>query len=35
VPKGYVYAAMAFSAFIELLNLFSRRAQKKSPGNGA
>jgi predicted tellurium resistance membrane protein TerC len=29
VPKGYVYAAMAFSAFIELLNLMSRRAQKK------
>jgi predicted tellurium resistance membrane protein TerC len=29
VPKGYVYAAMAFSAFIEMLNLFSRRAQKK------
>lgn len=29
VPKGYVYAAMAFSAFIEVLNLFSRRAQKR------
>jgi predicted tellurium resistance membrane protein TerC len=32
VPKGYVYAAMAFSTFIEVLNLFSRRAQKKRPG---
>jgi predicted tellurium resistance membrane protein TerC len=31
VPKGYVYAAMAFSAFIEVLNLFSRRA-RKGPG---
>ena len=29
VPKGYVYAAMLFSAFIEALNIFSRRAKKK------
>jgi predicted tellurium resistance membrane protein TerC len=29
VPKGYLYAAMAFSAVIEALNMFSRRAQKK------
>ncbi|MBM3268926.1 MAG: TerC family protein [Candidatus Sericytochromatia bacterium] len=26
VPKGYVYAAMAFSAFVEGLNMLSRRA---------
>lgn len=25
VPKGYVYAAMAFSAFVEILNLLSRK----------
>jgi len=25
VPKGYIYAAMAFSAFVEFLNLVSRR----------
>jgi predicted tellurium resistance membrane protein TerC len=29
VPKGYIYAAMAFSAFIEGLNILSRRAQRK------
>jgi predicted tellurium resistance membrane protein TerC len=29
VPKGYVYAAMAFSAFVETLNMMSRRARKK------
>lgn len=29
VPKGYVYSAMAFSGFIECLNLFSRKRQKK------
>jgi predicted tellurium resistance membrane protein TerC len=28
VPKGYVYAAMLFSAFIEMLNLLSRRARR-------
>lgn len=31
VPKGYVYAAMAFSAAIEGLNMLSRRAKSK-PG---
>jgi len=25
MPKGYLYAAMAFSAFVELLNTFARR----------
>jgi predicted tellurium resistance membrane protein TerC len=29
VPKGYVYAAMAFSATIEGLNMMSRRAKHK------
>jgi predicted tellurium resistance membrane protein TerC len=29
VPKGYVYAAMAFSMGIEGLNLLSRRAQRR------
>jgi predicted tellurium resistance membrane protein TerC len=29
VPKGYIYAAMAFSALIEALNMFSRRAKRK------
>jgi predicted tellurium resistance membrane protein TerC len=24
IPKGYIYSAMAFSVFVELLNLFSR-----------
>jgi predicted tellurium resistance membrane protein TerC len=28
VPKGYVYAAMAFSALIEGLNMLSRRSKK-------
>jgi hypothetical protein len=28
VPKGYIYAAMAFSALIESLNMLSRRARK-------
>ena len=31
VPKGYVYAAMAFSAGIEVLNILSRRAKRKPP----
>lgn len=29
VPKGYVYAAMAFSALVEVLNMISRNARKK------
>jgi len=28
VPKGYIYAAMAFSALIEALNMLSRRTRK-------
>ena len=30
VPKGYVYAAMAFSAFVEFLNLLSRKRKTKA-----
>ncbi|MFC4173739.1 TerC family protein, partial [Microvirga sp. GCM10011540] len=30
VPKGYIYAAMAFSALIEGLNMLSRRATRRS-----
>ena len=29
VPKGYIYAAMAFSAFVEILNILGRRARAK------
>jgi predicted tellurium resistance membrane protein TerC len=36
VPKGYIYAAMAFSALVEVLNMLSRRATRPkaagSPG---
>ena len=36
VPKGYIYAAMAFSALIEGLNMLSRRlnARRTSPADG-
>lgn len=30
VPKGYIYAAMAFSALVEGLNMLSRKRQKAS-----
>jgi predicted tellurium resistance membrane protein TerC len=30
VPKGYIYAAMAFSTLIEGLNMLKRRAQQRS-----
>lgn len=29
VPKGYAYSAMAFSVFVETLNIFARRNAKK------
>jgi predicted tellurium resistance membrane protein TerC len=29
VPKGYVYAAMTFSALVEMLNMFARNARKR------
>ena len=34
IPKGYIYAAMAFSTFIESLNLLSRKAKRKTRGKG-
>ena len=30
VPKGYIYAAMAFSALVETLNLLARRAKRRA-----
>ena len=34
VPKGYVYAAMAFSALVEALNILARRrAQARAAAN--
>jgi predicted tellurium resistance membrane protein TerC len=36
VPKGYIYAAMAFSALVEGLNMWSRKAKAtSSPGKTA
>jgi predicted tellurium resistance membrane protein TerC len=35
VPKGYIYAAMAFSALIEGLNLMSKRAKARRAGAAA
>jgi len=32
VPKGYIYAAMAFSAGVEALNMASRRSRKAKTG---
>jgi predicted tellurium resistance membrane protein TerC len=29
IPKGYIYAAMAFSAAVEALNMLSRRARRR------
>lgn len=35
VPKGYIYAAMAFSAFVEILNIMARNAKlKRTPAAG-
>ncbi len=34
VPKGYIYAAMAFSALVELLNMVSRNARLKKSASG-
>ncbi|HAC66533.1 MAG TPA: hypothetical protein DCP19_00830, partial [Pseudomonas sp.] len=34
VPKGYIYAAMAFSALIEGLNMLSRRAKRRQQPAG-
>ncbi len=32
VPKGYIYAAMAFSVLVEVLNMLSRRAKQRGEG---
>lgn len=29
VPKGYIYAAMAFSGFVEMLNMLSRKRRRR------
>ncbi|ULJ71964.1 TerC family protein [Rhizobium gallicum] len=34
VPKGYVYAAMAFSALVEVLNMFARNARMRKKATG-
>lgn len=31
IPKGYVYASMAFSVFVEVLNIGARRKKKSDP----
>ncbi len=32
IPKGYIYAAMAFSVFVEMINLWvRRRSERKAP----
>ncbi|WP_033927162.1 TerC family protein [Sphingomonas sp. 35-24ZXX] len=33
VPKGYIYAAMAFSAMVEALNIWARNGREKKRGN--
>ena len=32
IPRGYIYAAMGFSAFVEGLNIFARRARGRKDG---
>jgi predicted tellurium resistance membrane protein TerC len=32
VPKGYIYSAMAFSAAVEMLNMWQRKAAQKKSG---
>ena len=34
VPKGYIYAAMGFSALVEGLNMLARRRRKAKSGDG-
>ncbi len=35
IPKGYIYAAMAFSVFIEILNMLTRKRKAKNRANAA
>jgi predicted tellurium resistance membrane protein TerC len=30
IPKGYIYAAMAFSVFVEMINLWIRRRAERT-----
>jgi predicted tellurium resistance membrane protein TerC len=30
IPRGYIYAAMAFAAAVEFLNVLARRRRKRS-----
>ena len=32
IPKGYVYGAMGFSAFVEILNLWAKRNTMRNQG---
>ncbi len=34
VPKGYIYAAMGFSALVESLNMLARHRKRQKPGGG-
>lgn len=34
VPRGYVYTAMAFSAFVEILNMLARRRRRRQQETG-
>ena len=34
VPKGYIYAAMGFSALVEGLNMLARRRKRAKTGDG-
>jgi predicted tellurium resistance membrane protein TerC len=35
IPRGYVYAAMGFSALVEALNMLARRARRRRAAEGA
>jgi predicted tellurium resistance membrane protein TerC len=35
VPKGYIYAAMAFSALVEMLNIFARKSAERKKAKSA
>ncbi|HEX8035955.1 MAG TPA: hypothetical protein VF510_19015, partial [Ktedonobacterales bacterium] len=32
IPKGYIYFAMAFAVFVEMLNLWARRRAQRERG---
>ena len=31
IPKGYIYGAMGFSVFVEMINLWIRRRERQGP----